>query len=47
MTAACLSLAAAAQSDVNGFLVEAGKQLMGLLPGEFRRVEAILQRAVR
>ena len=47
VTAACLSLAAAAQSDVNGFLVEAGKQLMGLLPGEFRRVEAILQRAVR
>ncbi len=47
VVAACLSLAAQAQSDSNGFLVEAGKQLMGILPGEFRRVEAILQRATR
>ncbi len=47
VVAACLSLAAGAQPDSNGFLVEAGKQLMGILPGEFRRVEAILQRATR
>ena len=47
VVAACLSLAAETQPDSRGFLVEAGKQLLGILPGEFRRVEAILQRATR
>lgn len=47
VVAACLSLAADARTDSTAFLVEAGKQLMGVLPGEFRRVEAILRRASR
>ena len=47
VVAACLSLASRVQTEPNGFLVEAGKQLMGILSGEFRRVEAILQRATR
>ena len=47
VVAACLSLASVVQTEPSGFLVEAGKQLMGILSGEFRRVEAILQRATR
>ncbi len=47
VVAACLSLAAQAQPNPNGFLVEAGRQLMGILPGELRRVEAILRGATR
>ena len=45
VVAACLRLAAEGQPDSTRFLVDAGKQLMGMLPGEFRRVEAILKRA--
>ncbi|MBF8267947.1 MAG: hypothetical protein HW388_1455 [Dehalococcoidia bacterium] len=45
VVAACLRQAAAAQGDPEGFLAAAGRELVSLLPGEFRRVEAILRRA--
>jgi hypothetical protein len=45
VVAACLRHAAAAQEDPDGFLTGIGKQLATFFPGDFRRVEAILQRA--
>ena len=47
VVSACLRLTADAQTDSSAFLVAAGKQLMSILPGEFRRVEAILRKAGR
>ncbi len=41
--AACLRQAAPSQDDPDGFLATAGRELVALLPGEFRRVEAILR----
>lgn len=45
VVAACLRYAASVQEDPEGFLTGVGKQLAGFFPGDFRRVEAILQRA--
>ncbi|MBI4282391.1 MAG: hypothetical protein HY672_02760 [Chloroflexi bacterium] len=45
VVAACLRYAASAHEDPTRFLAGAGKQLAGFFPGDFRRVEAILQRA--
>ena len=45
VVAACLRHAAASQEDPGSFLVGAGRELVSSLPGDFRRVEAILQRA--
>jgi hypothetical protein len=45
VVAACLRYVASAQEDPEGFLTVVGKQLAGFFPGDFRRVETILQRA--
>ena len=45
VVAACLRYVAPVQEDPEGFLTVVGKQLAGFFPGDFRRVEAILQRA--
>jgi hypothetical protein len=45
VVAACLRHAAASHNDPQGFLTNAGRELVALLPGEFRRVEAILRRS--
>ena len=45
VVAACLRHAAASHDNPQGFLISAGKELVALLPGEFRRVEAMLQRS--
>ena len=45
VVAACLRYTAAVQEDPEGFLTVVGKQLADFFPGDFRRVEAILQRA--
>ena len=44
VVAACLRYVASAQEDPDAFLTGAGKQLAGFFPGDFRRVETILQR---
>ena len=45
VVAACLRYVASVQEDPEGFLTVVGKQLAGFFPGDYRRVEAILQRA--
>jgi hypothetical protein len=45
VVAACLRYVAPAQEDPDAFLTGVGKELAGFFPGDFRRVEAILQRA--
>ena len=45
VVAACLRYVASAQEDQDAFLTGVGKQLAGFFPGDFRRVETILERA--
>lgn len=45
VVAACLRYTAPMQEDTEKFLTGVGKQLAGFFPGDFRRVETILQRA--
>jgi hypothetical protein len=45
VVAACLRYVASVQKDPDAFLTEIGRQLAGLFPSDFRRVEAILHRA--
>jgi len=45
VVAACLRYVASAQEDPDAFLTRVGKQLASFFPGDFRRVETILQRA--
>jgi len=47
VVAACLRYIASVQDDPQGFLTGVGKQLVSFFPGDFRRVEAILQRALQ
>jgi hypothetical protein len=46
VVAACLRYIAPMQKDTEIFLIGVGKQLAGFFPGDFRRVETILQRAI-
>ena len=45
VVAACLRYTASVQEDPQGFLTGVGKQLAAFFPGDFHRVETILQRA--
>ena len=45
VVAACLRYVASAQKDQEAFLTGVGMQLASFFPGDFRRVEIILQRA--
>jgi hypothetical protein len=46
VVAACLRYVASMHEDTEKFLTGAGNQLAGFFPGDFRRVETILQRAI-
>jgi len=46
VVASCLRYVASMHEDTEKFLTGAGKQLAAFFPGDFRRVETILQRAI-